>query len=203
MKKRISLMLCLALILALAGCGNNGSSGKPGNNQPAGVNDVMEQGMADADKKTAENTSQPSESGPANDPQNADDKNTAAPEVSSTSEKPFEQIDVDLTTLSSTMVYSEVYNMMTAPNDYIDKTIKMKGLFAYYHDDTTGNDYFACIIQDATACCTQGIEFVLTDNYTYPDDYPKVNKEICVEGVFDTYQDGNYTYCTLRNAKLI
>lgn len=72
-----------------------------------------------------------------------------------------------------------------------------------YHDDTTDNYYFTCIIQDATACCAQGIEFVLTDDYIYPDDYPKADEEICVSGVFDTYMEGDYTYCTLRNAKLL
>ena len=61
----------------------------------------------------------------------------------------------------------------------------------------------ACIIQDATACCAQGIEFVLTEDYVYPDDYPEVDEEICVVGVFDTYQEGDYTYCTLRKAKLV
>ena len=38
-------------------------------------------------------------------------------------------VDFDLTRLSSTMVYSEVYNMMNAPGDYIGKTIKMTGQF--------------------------------------------------------------------------
>ena len=63
--------------------------------------------------------------------------------------------DIDLTALSSTMVYSEVYNMMTAPSDYIGKNVKMKGAFSYYQDPNTGNEYYACIIQDATACCAQ------------------------------------------------
>ena len=79
----------------------------------------------------------------------------------------------------------------------------MDGLFAYYHDEATGNYYFACIIQDATACCAQGIEFVLTEDYTYPDDYPEVNEEICVVGVFDTYEENGRTYCTLREASLL
>jgi hypothetical protein len=29
-----------------------------------------------------------------------------------------------------------------------------------------------------------------------------MEKKICVTGVFDTYREGEYTYCTLRNAKL-
>ena len=38
-------------------------------------------------------------------------------------------IDVDRTTLSSTMVYSEVYNMMSEPDGYLGKTVKMDGSF--------------------------------------------------------------------------
>lgn len=113
------------------------------------------------------------------------------------------EVDVDLTVLSGTMVYSEVYNMLVSPEKYIGKTVKMKGPFACFHDEAADNYYFACIIQDAAACCAQGIEFTLTDDYVYPDNYPEVNEEICVVGVFDTYQEGDYTYCTLRNARLI
>jgi len=187
MKKRIGLLLCLLWMLTMAGCGNSSNpSGKPGSNQPAGVNDVLEQGIAEANKEE----SQASET-------------SAKPDASSKSEEPSSGVDVDLTALSSTMVYSEVSHMMTSPEDYIGKTVKMKGLFAYYHDEATDNYYFACIIQDATACCAQGIEFILPDEYTYPEDYPEVNEEICVVGVFDTYQEGDNTYCTLRNASLL
>lgn len=113
-----------------------------------------------------------------------------------------EGIDVDLTTLSSTMVYSEVFNMVSTPENYIGKTIKMDGAFRSFHDDSTGNDYFSCIIQDATACCAQGLEFVLTEDYSYPEDYPEEGGFITVIGVFDTYMEGEYMYCTLRNASL-
>ena len=113
------------------------------------------------------------------------------------------KIDVDLTILSSTMVYSEVYNMITSPQDYVGKTVKMKGAFSFYHDTASNNYYFACIIRDAMACCAQGIEFVLAGEHRYPDDYPSVGAEICVVGVFDTYQEGGNLYCTLRNAKML
>ncbi len=111
-------------------------------------------------------------------------------------------VDVDLTELSATMVYSEVYNMMVVPGDYIGKTIKMNGSFAQYHDQNTGKNYYACIVKDATACCSQGIEFQLTDDYTYPKDYPKEGDEICVTGTFTTYYEGANGYCTLKDAVL-
>lgn len=78
----------------------------------------------------------------------------------------------------------------------------MEGSFASYHDEASGNYYFACIIMDATACCSQGMEFVLTDDYTYPDDYPEEGGYVCVAGTFDIYEEDGFTYCTLRNSTL-
>ncbi|MCR5666146.1 MAG: hypothetical protein K6G01_04900 [Eubacterium sp.] len=113
-----------------------------------------------------------------------------------------EGIDVDLTQLSSTMVYSEVYNMMVTPDDYIGKVVKMNGAFSIYEDEETGQIYYACIVQDATACCSQGIEFELAGDYTYPDDYPELDSEIVVQGTFETYEEGDLTYCRLADATL-
>lgn len=115
-------------------------------------------------------------------------------------------VDVDLTQLSSTMVYSEVYAMAYEPEQYMGKTVKMKGQFSSF-EGTAGQIYYTCIVQDATACCAQGLEFELRDNYSYPDDYPELGDEITVVGTFDTYReeyDGNYyLYIILRNAKLV
>ncbi|MGN0464298.1 MAG: hypothetical protein ACI4GA_06365 [Acutalibacteraceae bacterium] len=112
-------------------------------------------------------------------------------------------IDVDLTKLSSTMVYSEVYNMMTAPDSYIGKTVRMKGKFSIYQDETTNFNYYACIISDATACCSQGLEFVMAGDYSYPQDYPQLGTEITVTGEFQTYQENGQTYCHLIGASLV
>ncbi len=177
MKRLFGIFLCLVLVFAMTGCGEDSSSGQPESSQPESSQPESSQPESSQTEETTVQDQQPAES--------------------------QDRVDVDLTALSSTMVYAEVYNMMVSPETYIGKTVKMKGQFAYYHDEKTDNYYFACIIQDATACCAQGIEFVLTDDYVYPDDYPGVDEEISVIGVFDTYQEGNKTYCTLRNAKLI
>lgn len=112
-------------------------------------------------------------------------------------------IDVDLTALSTTMIYSEVSNMMTAPDDYIGKTVKMTGTMAAYYDETIDEYYQACVIADATACCQQGLEFKLKGNKTYPDDYPAVDSEITVVGTFNTYEENGMTYARLEDAKLL
>jgi len=116
---------------------------------------------------------------------------------------PETEIDVDLTQLSSTMVYSEVYNMMTTPDEYIGKTVKMAGQFALYHDETTDVNYYACVIADATACCQQGLEFVLEGDYKYPDDYPALKSLITVVGEFRTYTENGVLYCHLVNAEML
>ena len=110
-------------------------------------------------------------------------------------------LDVDLTKMSSTMVYSEVYNMMAMPDDYLGKTVRMTGTFAAYPGD--GRNYYVCYIADAAACCQQGMEFVLDGDYVYPEDYPEEGTVITVTGVFDTYYENEYMrYCQLIDAEM-
>ena len=110
------------------------------------------------------------------------------------------EADLDLTQLSSTMVYSEVYNMTVEPESYMGKTVRMTGAFAVYEDET--GRYFACIISDATACCAQGLEFAPKDTYHYPDDFPAVGAEITVEGRFNVVSEGQYRYIVLEDADM-
>ncbi len=109
---------------------------------------------------------------------------------------------VDLTTLSPTMVYAEVYNMFMYPDDYMGKTIKVKGIFGIYEDMKTGETFTSCVIQDATACCAQGMEFELGDGKVYPDDYPSESEEIVVTGTYQTYEEDGLLYCYLADATL-
>ncbi len=113
---------------------------------------------------------------------------------------PEEKIDVDLTKLSSTMVYSEVFNIVSAPDDYIGKKLKMKGMYVNYTSSDGTLQFPACVIADATACCQQGIEFVLTD-----DKYPEEGTQITVVGTFASYVDATdgQTYYHLKDAKIV
>lgn len=101
------------------------------------------------------------------------------------------------------MVYSEVYNMMVSPNNYTEKIAKRDGAFAYFEDPETKKQYFACIIADATACCSQGVEFILTGEHTYPNDYPELNSEITVTRTFETYEKNGFKHCRLTDAAIV
>ena len=109
-----------------------------------------------------------------------------------------EGVDVDLTTMSSTMVYSEVLNMMSYPDNYKGKIIRMNGTYQSVYDENTGNTYYYCVIKDATACCASGLEFVLVEG-----EYPPEESEITVQGKFTTYFEGEFEYITLQDAKRI
>lgn len=99
----------------------------------------------------------------------------------------FSQIDVDLTTMSSTMIYAEVFNMVLMPDEYEDKNIKIKGHFAVYISEKTGDKYYSIIIPDATQCCQQGIDFVLLDDAKkYPQDFPAIGQEMILVGKYKT-----------------
>lgn len=126
----------------------------------------------------------------ANTATEAETKGSAAPSS--------DGVDVDLTAMSSTMVYSEVLNMQQHPENYLGKTVKMQGPFNV--SEIGENRYFACIIADATACCSTGIEFVWKGDHSYPEDYPEKNQEITVTGIFNTYMEGTSKYLQLKDA---
>ena len=109
-------------------------------------------------------------------------------------------VDLDLTTISGTVVYSQVYDMLMQPEAYLGQKIRMKGTFGYYQDPDTRQEYFAAVIADATACCAQGIEFVWKGEHTFPWDYPPLDTEITVTGIFSTYYEGENMYIRLTEA---
>ena len=90
--------------------------------------------------------------------------------------------------------------MLSAPEAYVGKVVKMQGAFSVYVGQT--QVYFACVIADATACCSQGIEFVLAGDHDYPDDYPQLGSNITVTGTFQTYEEDGYQYITLTYATM-
>ena len=125
---------------------------------------------------------------------------SSAPEATAEipSSSNLSSVDLDLTQLSSTMVYSEVYNIMMSPKDYVGKVIRMEGqcLSAYY--EPTDATYYSIVIQDATACCAQGIEYVLAGNAAYPPD----DSNATVVGRFASYEEEGTTWYHLVDAVL-
>lgn len=126
--------------------------------------------------------------------------------IAEENEEAERSVDYDLTEMSSDMVYATVYQMMATPEEYEGKTFRMDGLFYAGYYEATEKYYYYCIIQDATACCAQGMEFVWGDgSHRYPEEYPQDDAYVMVEGTFETYQEegDSNLYCRLVNATLL
>lgn len=105
-----------------------------------------------------------------------------------------EHVDVDLSVLSGTVVYAEVYAIMMEPEKYFGQVIKIQGKYIPYYDEGTKKFYHAVVIEDATACCQNGFEFVWRGEHKYPDDYPKENAEIEITGTLQNYDEEGFVY---------
>ena len=190
MKRIFCLLLAACMTLSLCACGKD-SEKDAGNDTPSSDVEV----------------SAPTESIPApNEQETPDEQQT--PEEPEQTQTSADGVDVDLTVLSSTMVYSEVYNMLyNDPAHYLGKTVKARGEFSIYQLVTDGvlqpdPVAYACIIADATACCAEGMEFVPEGDLTCPEDYPELGAEITVIGEFQSYEENGMTWYHLVNARL-
>ena len=192
MKRIFCLLLAACMMASLCACGK-GSENDAETDIPSSNEEI----------------SAPAEIIPTLDEQETPNEQQAQEEPEQT-QTSADGVDVDLTVLSSTMVYSEVYNMLYFyPEDYYGKTVKMTGQFNVYQwVDESGvvadmPVAYACIISDATACCAEGVEFVLEGDYTYPEDYPELGTEITVIGEFQPYEENGMTWYHLVNAKMV
>lgn len=110
---------------------------------------------------------------------------TATPQPTATPSP--DGVDIDLTQLSATMVFAEVAAMVRTPEDYLGKRVRMAGPLAVYEaNPALGIDYFyTVVIQDATACCQQGMEFIWPEGTL-----PEAGTWLVVTGTFAEYDCG-------------
>ena len=107
MKRLFCLLLAVCMMVSLCACGKD-----------------SEEGAGNDASSSNEESSASTESIPTPEDQQS-------PEESEQLQSSADGVDVDLTVLSSTMVYSEVYNMLyNDPAHYHGKTVKARGTFS-------------------------------------------------------------------------
>lgn len=212
MKRKIVVGLIL-ITLILTSCGSKKTASKTSNTTSKTVNQVLQEktgGGTTDDKNHGGNVTNPDDNNNITNTKPIISGGASQINGGSNMKKPSNNagkftnasdIDVDLTRLSSTMVYSEVNNMMTTPESYVGKVVRMNGKLAVYKYPE--RNYYTCIIKDATACCQQGMEFLWAGDHKYPDDYPNEGDGIIVTGIFDIYYEGDNKYVQLKDASLI
>ena len=107
--------------------------------------------------------------------------------------------DLDLTGLSGTAAYSEVYNITNNPAKYRGKTLRLAGYTASNYYAPTDTTYYSVIIPDAGSCCSQGIEYLLAEGERYPID----GTDVVISGTFEAYEELGTEYCRLGNASIL
>lgn len=109
-------------------------------------------------------------------------------------------VQLNLSGMSGTVVYSMVYNIMASPEKFLGMVIRIEGYYDAFEDTELGMVYHACVIPDATSCCAQGIEFVWAGEHVYPDDYPEFGTDMIVTGRLESYFEGEYMFLHLVDA---
>ncbi|MCR5834620.1 MAG: hypothetical protein K6G55_08245 [Selenomonadaceae bacterium] len=105
-------------------------------------------------------------------------------------------VDIDLTKMSSTMIYSTVFNIVTTPKNFVGKTMRMHGEYTIYPITDTETIH-ACLVRDAAGCCSQGIEFRLING-----NYPSGTCDITVVGTLAIMNVDGKDVCYMINASL-
>ena len=187
MKKILACIICLTLAFGVTACGK--ASDKDSNGDTKIISDAknkQENSKSDTKKEV-------------NKKEVADNAGKGKSSKSKSKTK-GNKIDVDLNNLNANVVYSQVFLMMTEPDKFIGKRIRMSGQFNVYAaqegNPSGATEYYAIIIADAQACCQQGIEFVWP-GHTYPEGFPEVKSNASVTGIFEVYEENGKKYCRL------
>ena len=187
MKKILACIICLTLAFGVTACGK--ASDKDSNGDTKIISDAKNK-QENSKSDTKKEVNKKEVAGDAGKGKSSKSK----------SKTKGNKIDVDLNNLNANVVYSQVFLMMTEPDKFIGKRIRMSGQFNVYAAEE-GNpsgvtEYYAIIIADAQACCQQGIEFVWP-GHTYPDGFPEVKSNASVTGIFEVYEENGKKYCRL------
>lgn len=192
MKKILACIICLTLAFGVTACGK--ASDKDSNGDTKIISDAKNK-----QENSKSNTKKDVSKKEVNKKEVAGDAGKGKSSKTKSKTK-GNKIDVDLNNLNANVVYSQVFLMMTEPDKFIGKRIRMSGQFNVYAAEE-GNpsgvtEYYAIIIADAQACCQQGIEFVWP-GHTYPEGFPEVKSNASVTGIFEVYEENGKKYCRL------
>ena len=187
MKKILACIICLTLAFGVTACGK--ASDKDSNGDTKIISDAKNK-QENSKSDTKKEVSKKDVAGDTGKGKSSKSK----------SKTKSNKIDVDLNNLNANVVYSQVFLMMTEPDKFIGKRIRMSGQFNVYaaqEGNPSGvTEYYAIIIADAQACCQQGIEFVWP-GHTYPEGFPEVKSNASVTGIFEVYEENGKKYCRL------
>lgn len=110
-----------------------------------------------------------------------------------------QKVDIDFSELDTNMIYSIVYNMIFEPEQYSGKTIRIRGESYSTFYEPLNKTFYTVIVKDATACCAQGLSYILPEGAEYPED----GLDVEVTGVFEILEKDGIEFTQLKcNSKV-
>ena len=170
LKRFTALISVLSMLLTVTGCSGDSQTAGSRLNTENAVDKVLNQKTGGEDAKTITETEITTETEKSTEMESADITDpTSEPtygqvvngDSSVIAQYKSDGVDVDLTLMGSDLVYATVYQMMSKPEEYEGKTIRIEGKYYASYYPITDKYYNYCLIADALACCSQGLEFEL------------------------------------------
>lgn len=179
------LVLAFALAFALAGCSGGTAAPEGGEAAPA------------EPAATAEAAAEQEASGGVADSDVVEVTDEAA------NTEVVEHVDeVDLTAMSSTMMFAEVVQMTRQPQMYDGATVTMRGgLMIFAIDEATGVGSYSCYVEDATKCCQRGIGFTI-DEPLEDTSILVEGTEVIIRGTFEIYEVDGRHFVRISNCEI-
>lgn len=107
-------------------------------------------------------------------------------------------IDWDLSRLSGTVAYAQMYNILVSPEEYVGKAVKLRGVYNELDNPIgDGSKFHFVLVYDNAACCELAIE-ILTTTRANRLSYPPPGSLIEVTGIFDICYDQEQQFSSLR-----
>jgi len=114
-------------------------------------------------------------------------------------------VDIDLSDLSMTMIQAEYSRIVSNADDYSGKTIKVYGSYYTLVFGDPGERLHYIIIISGDECCQMGFEFRRNGNYAFPGDYPTQNAMILITGTLQKDEEvgASYLYINVDEFEVI
>lgn len=111
----------------------------------------------------------------------------------------FAEKPLDLSRMSSTMVFAKLYEIGTSPEEYKGKIMRVEGVYQVAKDEVDGKNYHVLLISDAAACCNFSFEVQWLPN----EKLPRKGSRVIVEGFFGFIYDDPAIIPQLRMARVV
>lgn len=96
-------------------------------------------------------------------------------------------VDFDLSIMTSTLAFAQMQNIMQGPDNFIGKTMKIKGEYSSAYFGKTQQFYHFISVVDQITCCQETMEFILAGKKKTIQDYPYEGDQIELTGTFKKY----------------